>query len=135
MAIRSRFKPPPAARRPLSYQWLRNGETIPAATANSFTLPAVGSADHLDGFSLRVSNASGAVTSAVAVLTVDFGLPGTPVTNRVLNYSSAWRYNQTENLDGSAWYDPGFDDSAWPAGPGLLAAENNSSIVGLVGAP
>jgi hypothetical protein len=30
-----------------------------------------------------------------------------------------WRYN-TNNLDGTGWEAPGFDDSGWPAGPGLL---------------
>lgn len=118
---------------PLSYQWFRNGQTIPSATASSYALPTVGDADHEDGFSVRVSNLSGAVTSAVAVLTVDFGIPGAPVTNRVLNYSSNWRYDQSNNFDSVSWYQPAYNDSAWPSGPGLLAAENNAAIVPLIG--
>jgi len=118
---------------PLSYQWFRNGQTIPSATASTFSIPSVSDSDHEDGFSVRVSNLSGAVTSAVAVLTVDFGSPGAPVTNRVYDYSGSWRYDQSNNLDSVAWYQPAFNDSAWPSGPGLLAADNNASILPLIG--
>ena len=118
---------------PLSYQWFREGQPISLATASSFVLWAVGDADHQDGFSVRVSNTSGAVTSAVAVLTVDFGIPGAAVTNRVLNYSSNWRYEQSNNLDSVTWYGQGFNDSAWLIGPGLLAADNNAAILPLTG--
>lgn len=118
---------------PLSYQWFRNGQTIPAATASSYALSSVGDADHEDGFSVRVSNLSGAVTSVVAVLTVDFGIPGAPVTNRVLNYSSNWRYEQSNNLDSVTWQLPAFNDSAWPTGPGLLGVDNNGAILPLIG--
>ena len=118
---------------PLSYQWFKNDTAISGATANTLTLPAVGSGDHNAGFSARITNASGAVTSVVAMLTVDFGVPGAAITNRVLNYSSPWRYEQSNSLDSVSWYDPAFDALAWPVGPGLLGAENNAAIIGLIG--
>ncbi len=118
---------------PLGYQWFRNGVVIPAATNNSFGLGAVGASDHENGFSVRVTNASGAVTSVVAVLTVDFGIPGAAITNRVLDYSSKWRYEQSNNLDTVTWYDQAFDDALWPSGSGLMAAENNGVITPLIG--
>ena len=118
---------------PLRYQWFRNGTVISTATTNTFTLAAVGPGDHDAGFSVWITNSLGSVTSSIAVLTVDFGIPGAAVTNRILTYSSVWRYEQSNNLDGVSWNDPAFGDSAWPAGPGLLAAENNGAIVGLIG--
>jgi hypothetical protein len=54
---------------PLTYQWLRDGNTIAGATGSSYTLNAT-AADSGAGFSVRVSNAAGSVTSATAVLSV-----------------------------------------------------------------
>lgn len=118
---------------PLAYQWFRDGNPIAGATSASYTIPAVTAADHNAAFSVRVTNTLGTVTSDDAVLTVDFGLPGAAVTNRVLNYNSSWRYNLSNNLDGVNWTASGYNDAAWPSGPGLLAAENNSAIVPLIG--
>jgi len=57
----------------------------------------------------------------------------TNLTYTLLTYSSAWRYNQSNNLDGSNWTAPNYDDSGWPVGGGLLAGgENNAAIVPLV---
>ncbi|MFO1513226.1 MAG: immunoglobulin domain-containing protein [Verrucomicrobiota bacterium] len=118
---------------PLRYQWFRNGVAISAATNNFLTLGAVGTADHANSFSVQITNTLGAATSVVAVLTVDFGIPGAAITNRVLNYADTWRYDQSNNLDGLTWYDSAFNDSLWQSGPGLLAAENNGAITPLIG--
>jgi hypothetical protein len=118
---------------PLRYQWFCNDAPLPNATNSSYTVPAVSAADHEATFSVVVTNTLGASTSAPAVLTVDFGLPGAAVTNRVLNLNSVWRYNLSNNLDGVNWTAPGYNDAAWPSGPGLLAAENNAAITPLIG--
>jgi len=118
---------------PLAYQWFRDDAPIAGATGSSYTIPAVAAADHQASFSVRVTNTLGSVTSPAVSLTVDFGLPGAAVTNRLLYYNSVWRYNLSNNLDGLNWTDPGYVDAAWPSGPGLLAAENNSAIVPLIG--
>ena len=40
-----------------------------------------------------------------------------------VNYGDTWRYND-KNVDlGAAWQAPGYDDSAWPQGPGLFGFE------------
>ncbi|RYF42014.1 MAG: hypothetical protein EOO25_08085 [Comamonadaceae bacterium] len=53
-----------------SYQWLRNGAEVAGATQSATTLAAPAVADSGSKWSVRVSNAGGAVTSSEAVLTV-----------------------------------------------------------------
>lgn len=118
---------------PLAYQWYRNDIPQPGATSSSFTIPTVAATDHEAWFSVRITNTFGAVTSAPVMLTVDFGVPGNAVTNRVLNFNSTWRYNLSNNLNAVSWTAPAYNDSFWPIGPGLLAAENNSAITPLIG--
>ncbi len=117
---------------PLAYQWYRDALPVPGATGSSFHLPAVTTDDHLALFSVRITNALGAVTSSPVALTVDFGLPGAATTNRVIQYNHLWRYQLSNNLDAVSWTAPGYNDSAWPTGPGFLAAENNSAITPLI---
>ncbi|MBI4657794.1 MAG: hypothetical protein HY735_02905, partial [Verrucomicrobia bacterium] len=38
-----------------------------------------------------------------------------------------WRYENTGKDLGTSWKDPGFNDSAWPQGPALLAAETGAT--------
>lgn len=118
---------------PLAYQWFRDGNPISGAASASYTIPAVTATDHNVAFTVRVTNTLGVVTSAAATLTVDFGLPGAAVTNRVLNLNSTWRYNLSNNLDTVNWTAPGYSDAAWPSGAGLFAAENNAAITPLIG--
>src|SRR5947207_1939201 len=61
---------------PLSYQWQKNGTTIGAATAASYTTPATTAAASRVRSTVVVSNAVGSVTSNAAALTVST----TPVT-------------------------------------------------------
>ncbi|MDM0115177.1 SBBP repeat-containing protein [Variovorax sp. J22R133] len=55
---------------PLAYQWLRNGAPIAGATNASYATPATALGDSGTRFAVQVSNASGATSSAEAVLTV-----------------------------------------------------------------
>ncbi len=42
----------------------------------------------------------------------------------LLPLGATWRYQQTANLDGTAWKTVGYSDAAWPSGPGLLSVED-----------
>ena len=53
-----------------TYQWERNGEDIAGATATSYTLPAVTSANNGDSYTVVASNAAGSTTSSAAALRV-----------------------------------------------------------------
>lgn len=54
------------------------------------------------------------------------------ITLNLMAYDQTWKFDQRDNLDGIVWTAPGYDDSAWPAGQGLLAFENNAAIVPLI---
>jgi hypothetical protein len=55
---------------PLTYRWLRNGSTISGANTNPFSFTATYPGDDGVNFSVVVSNISGSITSAPALLTV-----------------------------------------------------------------
>src|SRR5207249_1280877 len=67
---------------PLSYQWQKNGATIGAATAASYTTPATTASDNGDQFTVVVSNAAGSVTSRAAALTVNAVLVAPTITTQ-----------------------------------------------------
>jgi hypothetical protein len=55
---------------PFSYQWLRNGVAIPAATGRSYATPPLTQADSGAKFSVTVTNRLGSVTSREATITL-----------------------------------------------------------------
>jgi hypothetical protein len=55
---------------PLTYQWLKNGSVIAAATASSYATPPAASTDSGAAFNVTVTNSVGAITSGAATLTV-----------------------------------------------------------------
>jgi hypothetical protein len=54
---------------PLAYQWQRNGQEVPGATASSFTTPPLEAGDDAI-FSVVITNEAGTVTSRDAQLVV-----------------------------------------------------------------
>lgn len=56
---------------PLHFQWLKNGQVIPGARAQTLTLPSVQASD-AGAYSVLITNAVGAVHSSAASLTVLF---------------------------------------------------------------
>jgi hypothetical protein len=72
---------------PLGYQWLRDGAQISGATTPTFATPATAQADNGAGYSVRVSNAAGSVTSPVAVLTVVAAVSAPQITAQPLSTS------------------------------------------------
>ena len=68
-----------AGQAPLAYQWRRDGVALPARQTNAALSIAAAQLADAGGYSVVVANALGAVTSAVATLTViDPGPPGLP---------------------------------------------------------
>ncbi len=45
------------------------------------------------------------------------------ITTNLLPISATWRYDQSGTDFGTTWLQPGFNDSGWASGPGLLALE------------
>jgi hypothetical protein len=54
---------------PLTYQWLKNSQTIVSATGSQFGIP-IASVGDSGSYQVRISNAAGSVTSAAAVVSV-----------------------------------------------------------------
>jgi len=102
--------PPPASTffvvqatgaRTLSYQWRRNGISLPGETNALLRLVDLGAAQ--ESYSVVVSNMSGSVTSSPATLTV----VATPLQNALDNYlpwssggSASWYLQTTQTHDG-----------------------------------
>ncbi|HEY5910104.1 MAG TPA: lamin tail domain-containing protein [Verrucomicrobiae bacterium] len=90
----------------------------------------------------RSPNGSSAITS-FPTPTPGLGNPATlpgsyTVTNvnvHLMSYNQTWRYDQTTSLDGVNWTATNYNDSGWPAGQGLLAFENNTTITPLIRTP
>ena len=80
---------------PLSYQWLFNGANLPGQTATNLTLSNL-LLSQAGNYSCRVTNAQGAVTSAVAMLTI-LAPPTNPYPVAVLADSpiAYWRLGET----------------------------------------
>ena len=57
-------------KRPVTYQWYYNGETIQEATSNSLVLSKL-SADQSGDYTVKVANENGSITSDSAVLEID----------------------------------------------------------------
>ena len=73
---------------PISYQWQRNGNNIPAAIEATYTLNAVSAADNGAQFRVVVSNNQGSVVSGNAMLTVSTGTEDQQA--QVLKLMSLW---------------------------------------------
>jgi DNA-binding beta-propeller fold protein YncE len=65
---------------PLTYQWQRNGANVAGATTASYKTPALSLADSGSQFVVTVSNPSGHIVSAAAMLTVSPAMVSAPPT-------------------------------------------------------
>lgn len=85
---------------PLAYQWQRNGATVAAATAATYTTPATTVADNGAVFAVVVSNAAGRATSSSATLSVTVTVPAAAGTDVVTSKNDQARTGQnlTESL-------------------------------------
>ena len=57
-------------------------------------------------------------------VTADF--TGTGASGWLLDLTNVWRFS-TNNLDNMPWRAPGYDDSGWPEGPGLLWVDTRTN--------
>ena len=81
----ARFSVVAAGARPLAYQWRRDDTNLAGATASCYAL-ATATTNDVAGYSLVVTNAYGATTSAVATLTVLTSGQAGSVTNGLVVY-------------------------------------------------
>ena len=55
--------------------------------------------------------------------------PPPPVTVAVVAYTNVWRYDQTNNYDGTNWFVAGYNDLSWASGRGVLGRLNAASSI------
>ncbi|WLT32486.1 kelch repeat-containing protein [Geothrix sp. PMB-07] len=76
---------------PFTYQWMKDGTPIPAATGASYTTPATGMADDGAQFSVRITNRLGSADSSSASLWVQWApaISSQPLDKSVVGGQSA----------------------------------------------
>lgn len=90
----------------LSYQWQRNGVNIAGATTRTYRINSVVAADNGASFGVKITNAQGSATSAVASLSVVSAAVRaltTPVAEVALskNATAAYNFTYVRKSDGS----------------------------------
>jgi hypothetical protein len=66
--------------------------------------------------------------SATGNLAPPNGHTGIDYEKVLFTYTWVWRYNESGTDLGTAWREAGYDDSAWPEGPGLLGFDGGASL-------
>ena len=80
---------------PLAFQWERDGEPIPGATANAYTIPKVSAADGAAEFRVVVSNSFGNATSHNARLSI---IPGSVPTASISAPDTSLTYDAGDTI-------------------------------------
>lgn len=105
----------------LEYVWLHNGQPMSGVTDAGAALLLTNLTTLQAGdYRVVVTNEWGAVTSAVARLTV----VSPQASKSLASAYGLWRYHDLGLDLGTAWREPGYDDSAWPSGWALLGYGN-----------
>lgn len=102
---------------PYQAQWFKDGTPLEGETNTTLTLNPV-AFHHRGNYWLQVSNGFDLVQTPAATM---FVLPPLDGQTTLVPLSAAWRYHAEGQNLGTAWRQPGFDDSAWLEGPGALA--------------
>ncbi len=56
---------------------------------------------------------------------LSLSLTGATKINKLISWGSTWKYLDDGSDQGTAWYDPGFDDSSWASGPAELGHDED----------
>jgi hypothetical protein len=78
-------------------------------------------------FIARATDSAGQTTDS-APLTVSVGAEIQRITLLAINDVTTWRYDRSGQDLGTAWSEPGFDDSSWPSGKTLIADESTTTV-------
>ncbi|RKS71332.1 hypothetical protein CLV35_3128 [Motilibacter peucedani] len=100
----------------LTYEVLRNDRVIGTTTGTSFTDPTPGLPAT---YFVRAVDDTGNRSATTTGLTVQ------PPPDTLVAYGSAWRWNYDGTDQGTAWSQPGFDDSTWSLGASELGFGDN----------
>jgi hypothetical protein len=111
---------------PFGYRWRHNGVTIPYSGPGMNTLIISNvQPSHAGIYNVVVTNSANmapGVLSSNAILTVVPGTNAPPAP--LIGMAHTWRYDQSGADLSATFMQPGFDDSSWAQGPGVLGVEN-----------
>ena len=107
----------------LRYRWFSNNVALSGATNSTLSFANV-QADQAANYFVMVSNSIGVVTSKVASLVVVAGQA--PL--QLIEFTNTWRFNLSGSELGTGWRTSGYDDSTWPAAPGVLVKTTNTGF-------
>lgn len=122
----------------LNFGLASDAGSIGLFTANLGLIDRVVCGPQTTGVSQGRSPDGSATIASFNLPTPGSGNPGalpnyvTNITFSLMDYSSVWRFNQSNNLDGINWTATNYNDSGWQSGPGLLGFETASAIVPLI---
>lgn len=121
----------------LEYQWYRDGAPIPGATGSTYTTAATTFADSGSSFQVTVSNATSAVSSDAAILTVTarapmpgdlrFQLVDAPATVNGWGNARVGLHTDVPGR-GAAWYSPSVGTPLWVGSAGNCAPPSASNL-------
>jgi hypothetical protein len=113
----------------VTYDVYRNNRVI--ATVGGTTFNDVGVTGSVR-YTVRAADPSGnRSASPVPILTT----AAAPVVGTPIAFGSTWRYLGDGTDQGTAWRAPGFNDGAWPTGPGIFGWGTGTEATVLPGTP
>jgi glucose/arabinose dehydrogenase len=107
------FSTTPGGTGPFAYQWRKNGNAIPGATASSYTIASVVAGD-AGSYSVSVTGACGTVTTPGATLTVNNSVSATPPANAIACIGNPATFSTTAGGSGPFIYQWSKDGNAIP---------------------
>lgn len=108
-------------------EFYENGKKVGEATTAPFALTLTGLSEDPHSFTARAIDSAGIFTDS-AVLTFAVGVPTDQITLLKIDENTRWRYDRSGQDLGTDWRQPGFNDSAWPSGPALIADETTTTV-------
>ena len=106
---------------------LEQGRVIAVVTNSPYALTLYELREDNHTFIARATDSAGLFTDSAPV-TISVGIQLSTVKVLAIDNVTTWRYDRSGSNLGTEWSQPGYDDSAWPQGPALIADEGTTTV-------